>query len=438
MHDIFDEKLKRLARESNIKEPESIRINIKLICKNLNRTRFINKKYATVAAALILLVTIMGTYIPISANENPFIKNVISYFTEKYDAVNKGHEENSQNENIIVQSNGYTISIEDIYYDRVEMTIFYKIKSEKPLNRHSKYLLELESEFGDKVDTEVRWENQEGEFIDEYTYGGMYQCYIAEINGDELPKTLSGRLKINGLMLDLKDTTEQISLQLNSIPLNLDSTRMKSKEIDINKQVYGDSNYIDYIKAVITPTGMDLNYKIENEESNIFTGLWDSKKGYLKGEINKGKYPSEKVTSYRYELPSDDGEVSIIPYRYSNSEIRNRNNNFKSMYIKEQVTLDLGSQGTLEIENIEFKENETIMTIKTTGYISFDPFRVGIYDSEYNRYYPIAVKNREVYGLMEMKADYIFNHMDNVKDYSFIYWEHEILELLKDQIIQIK
>ena len=105
--------------------------------------------------------------------------------------------------------------------------------------RDAKYL--LESEFEGEVDVEVRWGNQEGEFIDEYTYGGMYQCYISEINGGELSEVLKGRLKINGLNLDLKDNYEEISLQLDSIPLVLDSTKIKSKEIDINKTAYTDA-----------------------------------------------------------------------------------------------------------------------------------------------------------------------------------------------------
>lgn len=439
MNNNFDEKLKVMAKRSNIKEPEELRNKIDITCENLKYKRFDYKKYTTVAAIFIIVVIAIGSYSATYAKEIPLLKKVISYFTEKYDSVNNGHEENSQSEDIIVESNGYTIAIEDIYYDRSEMTIFYKIKSDKHLNRESKYL--LESEFEGEVDVEVRWGNQEGEFIDEYTYGGMYQCYISEINGEELSEVLKGKLKIKGLMLDLKDNYEEISLQLDSIPLVLDSTRIKSEEIDINKTVYTDDYSTEYIKATINPAGMDLDYKIEKEyigDYDIGSGLWDSKKGYLKGEINKGKYPSEIVTSHRYELPSEDGEVMIIPYRYSNRPLRYMDDNFKSINIEKETKLDLGEHGTMEIGNIEFKENETVMTIKTNGYISFDPFKVGIYDNEYNRYYPIAVTNREIYGIMEMKADYVFKPMDNTKAYSFVYYEYEMLEVLEEQIIKIK
>ena len=134
MNDNFDEKLREMASKSNIKEPEELRNKIDITCENLKSKRWSNKKYATVAAIFIVVVMAIGSYSSTYAKEIPFVKNVISYFTEKYDSVNKGHEENSQSKNIIVKSNGYTISIEDIYYDRVEMTIFYKIKSDKPLN----------------------------------------------------------------------------------------------------------------------------------------------------------------------------------------------------------------------------------------------------------------------------------------------------------------
>ncbi|MBB6624680.1 DUF4179 domain-containing protein [Clostridium gasigenes] len=439
MNDDFDEKLREMAKRSNVKEPEELRNKIDITCENFKSKRFSNKSYATVAALFIAVVMAIGSYSSTYAKEIPFVKKVISYFTEKYDSINEGHEENSQSENIIVKSNGYNISIEDIYYDRVEMTIFYKIKSDKPLNREAKYL--LESEFKGEIGVEVRWGNQEGEFIDDYTYGGMYQCYLSEINGEELSEVLKGRLKINGLRLDLEDNYEDISLQLESIPLILDSTRIKSEEIDINKIVYTADYSTEYIKATINPAGMDLDYKIGKEyigDYDIGSCLWDSKKGYLKGEVNKGKYPSEIVTSHRYEIPSADGEVMIIPYRYSNRPFRDGEDNFKSINIEKETKFDLGEHGTMEIGNIEFKESETIMTIKTNGYISFDPFRIGIYDNEYNRYYPISVTNREIYGIMEMKADYVFKPMDSTKEYSFVYLEHEMLEVLEDQIIKIK
>lgn len=439
MKDNFDEKLREMARNSSVKEPEKLKNKIETTCENLKSKRFNYKIYATVAAIFIAVVIAVGSYSPTYAKEAPFVKKVISYFTGKYDAVNKGHEENSQNENIIVESKGYTISIEDIYYDRAEMTIFYKIKSDKPLNREAKYL--LESEFESEVDVEVRWGNQEGEFIDEYTYGGMYQSYISEINGKELSEVLEGRLKINGLGLQIEDNYEEILLQLDSIPLVLDSTRIKSEEININKTVYTNDYSTEYIKATINPAGMDLYYKIGREyigDYDIGIGLWDSKKGYLKGEVNKGRYPSETVASNRYEIPSADGDVMIIPYRYSNRPYREREDRFRSINIEKEIKLDLGEHGTMEIENIEFKENETIMTVKTNGYISFDPFRVGIYDNEYNRYYPIAVTNREIYGIMEMKADYVFKPMDSTKEYSFVYYEYEMLEVLEEQIINLK
>ena len=37
-----------------------------------------------------------------------------------------------------------------------------------------------------------------------------------------------------------------------------------------------------------------------------------------------------------------------------------------------------------------------------------------------------------------MKADYVFKPMDSTKEYSFVYFQYEMLEVLEAQIIKIK
>ena len=93
----------------------------------------------------------------------------------------------------------------------------------------------------------------------------------------------------------------------------------------------------------------------------------------------------------------------------------------------------------MEIEKIEYKENETIMTIKTTGLICFEPFLNTMLNDNDNKWYmPTAVINREVYGFLDMKADYVFEKMDSVKEYSLKVMEPNRIEIIEEEIINLR
>lgn len=441
MNDNFDKKLREMAKKSNVIEPEELRKNIDITCKNLKNKYFDYKTYLAAASIFIAVVVTIGIYKPTYAEELTLVKKVISYFTGKYNSVNQGYKENSQSEDITLKSKGYSISIEDIYYDRVEMTIFYKIKSDKPLNISNKYL--LNAKFKGEVDIEVQWGNEEGEFIDDFTYAGFCQLYMMEKNSGELPEVFNGILEINGLIVSLENKYEEIPLKLNSIPLVLDSKRNKGEEIEINKIVALDGDSTEYIKAKKLPTGITLDVIRGTDifrDYIIEENLWDSKKGALSFKSRVYDDSSGRVIlSRRFENPSEDGEILIVPYIYSAGPYGDGGDRIRNHKFEEKSKLDLGQYGTMEIEKIEFRENETVMTIKTKGYISFEPFsNTTLCDNEKNFYQPISITNIEVYGFMEMKADYIFKPMNSEIEYMLSYYEEIRMEVLEDEIIKIR
>lgn len=442
MNDNFDEKLREMAKRSNIKESDELRNKIVETCESYEKKSFNYKKYIPVAAIFIVFVVTIGVYIPTYAKEAPLVKRIVNYFIDKYDDVNKGYKENLQNQNITVSSNGYTIEIEDVYYDKHEIIIFYKIKSDSEIDTENKYGLDAEVKGGGEYFLER--EIHKGEFIDKYTYAGMYQCYMEENQTEELPEKINVVLNINGLALTLRDKYEEIPLEIEPIHLSLDSTKIKSEEIDIYKTVYSNGISREYVKASSLPTGINLDVIRGMDESgssnNISEGLWDSKKGYLKCKNVVSDYSTGRlVNKFKYELPSEDGELMIVPYRFKDWTTETLEDVLREFKLQEYSKLDLGQYGSMEIEKIEFREHETLMTIKTKGYVSLDPFGImGLYDDDKNWYYPISVTNREVYSFMEMKADYIFKPMDKEKEYYFNYCEQVELEILEDEIIKIK
>lgn len=442
MNDNFDEKLREMAKKSNVKEPDELRNKITDTCESYEKKSFNYKKYVSVAAIFVAVVIAMGVYIPTYAKESPLVKRIVSYLIDKYDSVNYGYKENLQNQNVAVNSNGYTISIEDIYYDKTEMVIFYKIKSNKPLDTKKKYILDAEVE--GEVEYFLGNETQDGEFIDKYTYGGMYQCYMEEENIEDLPEKINVILNINGLVLTSREEWDEISFEIEPIPLLLDSTKIKSEEIDIYETAYIEGASREYVKATNLSTGIDLDVIRFMDEpyngNNIGEGLWDSKKGYLHCKGMVYDYSTGGlVNKFKYELPSEDGELMIVPYKFKDWTTESVGDILREFELQEYSKLDLGQYGSMEIEKIEFGEYETVMTIKTKGYVSLDPFEVALlYDDEKKGCYPISVTNREVYSFMEMKADYTFKPMDRDKKYYFRYCEQTELEILEDQIIKIK
>ena len=51
---------------------------------------------------------------------------------------------------------------------------------------------------------------------------------------------------------------------------------------------------------------------------------------------------------------------------------------------------------------------------------------------------PTAVMNREVYGFLDMKADYVFEKMDSEKEYSLKLMEPSRIEVVEEEIINLR
>ena len=448
MNNDFDKKLREMAQQSKVKESEELRDKIKITCDNLEHKRRGYKKYLSTAAVFIGVFVVIGVYLPTYANDTPIVKKVIEFLNGKNNVVNETYIENSKEDKSVIKLDGYTINIENLYYDRNELSIFYKVKSEKPFDKSKKYDIAMELKKDDEIILQLG--SPTFEFLDDYTMMVMATATLTTEDSMELPEILNVKLSIRDITI--WDNTvgnysfEMIEVNSDPIDISLDSREIEVLTKELNKEIYIDGGYAKYIKSIISPTR--INLELSRMGGDPFTDyiigehIWDSKTELFNlggGYDNQG---DEYVIVRTFEAPSEDGEVLLVPYIYTSGpygiggEGRATPKEYK---FKEGETLDLGQYGTMEIEKIEYKENETIMTIKTTGIICFEPFiNAQLYDQDNKWYMPTAVMNREVYGFLDMKADYVFEKMDSEKEYSLKLMEPSRIEVVEEEIINLR
>lgn len=452
MNNDFDKKLREMAQQSKVKESEELRDKIKITCDNLEHKRRGYKKYLSAAAVFIGAFVVIGVYLPTYANDTPIVKKVIEFLNGKNNVVNETYIENSKEDKSVIKLDGYKINIENLYYDRNELSIFYKVKSEKPFDKSKKYDIAMELKKDDEIILQLG--SPTFEFLDDYTMMVMATATLTTEDSMELPEILNVKLSIRDITI--WDNTvgnysfEMIEVNSDPIEISLDSREIEVLTKELNKEIYIDGGYAKYIKSIISPTR--INLELSRMGGDPFTDyiigehIWDSKKGALTELFNLGggydNQGDEYVIVRTFEAPSEDGEVLLVPYIYTSGPYGiggEGRATLKEYKFKEGETLDLGQYGTMEIEKIEYKENETIMTIKTTGIICFEPFiNAQLYDQDNKWYMSTAVMNREVYGFLDMKADYVFEKMDSEKEYTLKLIEPSRIEVVEEEIINLR
>ena len=184
------------------------------------------------------------------------------------------------------------------------------------------------------------------------------------------------------------------------------------------------------------PTGIFIETKNNNinvnEDLNYI--LWDNNKGELIGVA--GRDTENSTMSMQHRLPGESSEVYLIPYVYSYdkaSEVKERD---KELISLEKSRYDLGKEGTTEILDICDKDDKTFMKVRTTGIQSrIDFYLKGDEQDEYHA--PIYIENKNILGVLDVEATYVFNKLDKSKNYYIEkFWAP--FTLLEDQIIKIK
>lgn len=440
MDDNFDKELKGMAKKSNVKEPWDIKELVENACKNNKKINKFSKpkKFIIAASMLILCTASFGIFVSANVQEIPIINKVLEYFT-KSNKIDKGYEGNTVKENYSAIEDKYTVGIEDVYFDGGKLVFFYKIKSTEVLDKSNVYYLNTTLKVNANIDATGALE--EKEFIDDYTYYGMISYGINSNSSETWPEILEGTITINSIDIYDKDNIIK-TIQINEEPfkINLDSKNIKSKDLLINKIISYKGLKSEVTKLTKSPTGITmevLNSNPWNQNSEVYfrTYLWDSKKGVLDFKDKTNDTSDDGIIiREQYENPSEDGELSIISFVSKSGPVGNGEDRNVTYKLDEGIQLDLGDLGKLEVESIVNKNDKTIITMRTTGYISVNHLSIINGDQ---KYLASQTTNKEVYGDLDMKADYIFPKLDKETGI-YIRLDHpKLLELLANQTIRI-
>ena len=441
MDDNFDKKLREMAKNSSIKEPWDIRSFTKSVCednKKIYKHRHSDYKTIIVAASVFIFFTIsIGTFLKVNAEEMPIINRVLEYFT-KNNKIDNGYEGNTVEQNYLTNENKYNVNIEDIYFDGDSLVLFYKIKSDEVLDKSKIYYLDTKLEIN--ADIEAGGGLEEKEFIDDYTYAGMISYGIFSNSSESWPDKLNGTITINSIDIYDKGTNiETIPINEEPLKINLDSKNVKTEDILINKNISYNGLISEITKLIKSPIGITmevLNGDTWNEDKGVYflTYLWDSKKGFLKfqGKTNDNA-DNGIIIRESYENPSEDGELSIISFVSESGAIGNPD---KQIYnLSEGAELDLGNLGKLTVDSIVDKDNKTLITMRTTGYISTIDLQVF---NGNDKYLSSEIINKEIYGDLDMKATYVFPKLNIDEGLTISLYHPKLLEQLSNQTIKIE
>ena len=99
-----------------------------------------------------------------------------------------------------------------------------------------------------------------GQFIDDYTFQGIESWQFKSKYGGVLPTIFNGNLKVTKLYTGQREP-EYIDINLDPIPLTLDSSTIAVKEYELNKTIISRDRVIKVLNAKEYPTGIFLNFE---------------------------------------------------------------------------------------------------------------------------------------------------------------------------------
>ena len=412
-------------------EKQKMKSNIrKTIKRNNKRSNKILKKVSGCVIATTICTLGFSICFPAYAERIPGLRNVVEFLNRNNEI--EGYEENSVPVMASIKVEGYELNIESAYYNGMEVTLFYNVIGEEPLDKTKQYTFESKINFEKDVAYVSRLEY--GEFIDDNTFAGMFTIYINPHDGNVLPKSFEGEIDFTKLLIGY-DMSSEIEIDTEPIKLSLDIGNMEFNEYPINKEIIFNGNVIEVFSAKEYPTGIFIEDKniVTDENININYRVWDSKKGCLKGI--SGKFNDDGNMCFKYSLPSKGSEVLLVPYAYSYSEHSNLGDEKVLIELKNSK-YDFDKQGTFEILEINDTDDTTEIRIRATGnqvkeYFYFKG------DSDDYYYEPLYEKDKKILGVLDMEVTYVFNKLNRENNY-YLEVSSADFELLENQIIKVK
>lgn len=392
--DKFNEILKHKAGQENIQVPESLKINVlntlnKLPDRKVKRKSKLSKVSGLVAGLIVCLLT-FNVFMPAYAESLPIIGPT---FKEINEAIGVGDKyvKGSKDVDISKKYKDTTMTINNIYYDGVELAIAYELKSESGFDEKPIIFPIIKSGF-----KSIQYKNEEndGEFIDDNTYVGLASYTFTE-------NQLYDKAKIEFIVNDLYGSWVGYYPEKFKFKLSIDSKDMGKETYSVNKEIkYDDSNYkiTDIITSKLnTLLYMDTDAEILLDENNqeVFREKYmirllavDDKGIPINFKGGSGSSSRQRDgrlkgnQNFRFEGISDDTKlITLIPI--INEYEFNRELLIEKINKNNETNIKLESGGEYIIKNIDFQENKTVIDINVKRYIDrLDNLGISIWDED--------------------------------------------------------
>lgn len=391
--DKFNKFLKQEARDINIDVPNKLRRSVLKTLDELPERKIKKKNklknISKVAAIIIVSILTLNTFMPAYAESLPIIG---ATFKSINDAIGVGNQyiKGAKDINITKKYKDTTMTIKNIYYDGVELAIAYELKSENGFDEKPIIFPIIRSGFKD-----INYKNEEndGEFIDENTYVGLASYAFTE---NELPD----KAKIEFIVNDLYGNWVGYYPEKFKFKFSIDSKDTEKEEYEVNKEIKYD-NSIFKINDLITSklntiiyldTDVELLKDIENNSENFWEkytlkfSIQDDKGLPLRmiGGSGRGKNVNDERVKgdyyWRYEgIPEETKSITIIPV--INESNYNRELKIEKINKNAETVIKLESGEEYIVNNIEFKDDKTILNIKVKKYIySLENIGIEVWD----------------------------------------------------------
>jgi len=397
---LFDDVLKEKARNENLKLPKEIDLKIKETISNLPDRKKSKKRFAKragIAAAIALItITTLSAAFPAYARNLPIIGSVFDFLSEK-NIIYRDYVEYSSDLNLSKVSNGVKVTINEIVYDGIDLSIAYTVESKEKMNSEP-HIMDKNIRINGKEVTFAS--GGTGKFIDENTYIGIDsfsvdRSYISKemrknfIGGDvEVPDNFTMDLDIsefsNGIYgkwdfkfkvsndkLEGKIVQIDTSIDLSEIRPSLEVTEVIFTPINTVLRTVEDNSSIDFIDNFIVLDDKGRLLEFKSSEGNGST------------KLNKTFF--EHTFKNIYE---DTNSVTFIPVKYR-EELSQNNYDEKEVLLNNYGTtiLSQGEIGEYKVTEVEFLEDKTLIHYECTNFLATKyPYSLKIVDSKGKEY----------------------------------------------------
>ena len=300
----------------------------------------------------ICVLTGIGFASPTFATNVPILNNVFE-FLHSQNLI--GDEYSRYSNNIINQTQtdkGLTISINQVLYDGINISVGYVIKSDHKIE--NPYLT-------DKV---IKLNGAEMNFAsggsssakDNYTVAVIGNFIVGEKN---LPKDFNMQLKINEI--------DGISGEWNfKFPVSLGSTKDQIKQIQVGKDLSHIRAGLILDKMIITPITTAFSFHGKNDDAIVEYMLFDNEGNQIQADgISIKGSNGNTFEQYQFAaLKQSPKYLTLIPYQFEYVKSEEEKYIKEDLNSKYPIVIPGGKMGDLIVEDVAFKAETTEIKFK--------------------------------------------------------------------------